>query len=111
MMRRLINRATAALLTLVVVVTAVVVGAKARTHAHEPSPSAQPIPAPTTSRKLDEYGNIPFEDEKPRLENMAIELRNDPAAKGYIIGYAGRRARRRGPSADRAREELPDRLR
>jgi hypothetical protein len=44
-------------------------------------------------RKFDEYSDIPFEDEKPRLENLAINLQREPQMKGYIIVYAGRRAR------------------
>lgn len=52
---------------------------------------APPVPSPT--RKLDEYGNIPFAHEKARLDNFAIELQSDPTARGYIIGYGGRRAR------------------
>lgn len=39
---------------------------------------------------LDEYGDIPFEDEKARLDNLAIELQNDPTAEGYLICYGGR---------------------
>ena len=49
---------------------------------------APPIPSPT--RGIDEYGNITFEDEKARLDNFAIELQNDPTAKGYITCYGGR---------------------
>lgn len=41
--------------------------------------------------KLDEYGNIKFVDEKARLDNYIIELRNDPTAQGYLICYGGRR--------------------
>jgi hypothetical protein len=44
--------------------------------------------------KIDEYGNIKFEDEKARLDNYAIELQNDPEFVGYIVGYGGRRSRR-----------------
>ncbi|MET0648594.1 MAG: hypothetical protein ABW208_18435 [Pyrinomonadaceae bacterium] len=44
--------------------------------------------------KVDEYGNIKFEDEQARLDNLAIELQNDPQFVGYIVGYGGRRARR-----------------
>jgi hypothetical protein len=43
-------------------------------------------------RKFDEYSNIPFEDEKARLENLAIHLQQNPERRGYIIVYAGRRA-------------------
>lgn len=52
-----------------------------------------PVPSPTASRKIDEYGDIRFSDEKMRLDNFAIELLSVPAAKGYIIAYGGRRAR------------------
>lgn len=44
--------------------------------------------------KIDEYGNISFNDEKARLDNFAIELLNDPTAVGYLVGYGGRRSRR-----------------
>jgi hypothetical protein len=45
------------------------------------------------ARKVDEYGNIRFNDEKARLDNYAIELQNDPTAQGYLICYGGRRGR------------------
>jgi hypothetical protein len=45
------------------------------------------------ARKIDEYGNIRFNDEKARLDNYAIELQNDPTAQGYLICYGGRRGR------------------
>jgi len=50
--------------------------------------AARPVPAPT--RGIDEYGNIHWEDEKARLDNLAIELQSDPMAKGYITCYGGR---------------------
>ena len=49
---------------------------------------APPIPSPT--RAIDEYGDIPFEDEKARLDNFAIELQNYPQGKGHITCYGGR---------------------
>ena len=45
-------------------------------------------------RKVDEYGDIKPNEEKERLGSFAQELRNDPTAQGYVIVYAGRRARR-----------------
>ena len=42
-------------------------------------------------RPLDSYGNIRFNDEKARLDNIAIELQNDPTARGHIICYGGRK--------------------
>jgi hypothetical protein len=41
-------------------------------------------------RPLDEYGDIPFEDEQARLDNFAVELQNDPVSSGYLICYGGR---------------------
>jgi hypothetical protein len=65
---------------------------------------APPVPSPT--RNIDEYGNISFEDEQARLDNFAIELQNDPAAKGYVTCYGGKvgragEARRRCARAKR----------
>ena len=59
--------------------------AKLRPGVVSPDP---PIPSPT--RKLDEYGNISWEDEKARLDNFAIEVLNYPTAQGYLICYGGR---------------------
>ncbi|MCA1601990.1 MAG: hypothetical protein LC776_10240, partial [Acidobacteria bacterium] len=51
-------------------------------------------------RKFDEYSNIPFSDEKARLDNFAIYLQKDePAFKGYVIVYAGRSTRSGGAQA------------
>lgn len=47
-----------------------------------------PIPSPT--RKLDEYGNIKWEDEQARLDNFAIEVLYNPDARGYLFCYGGR---------------------
>lgn len=45
-------------------------------------------------RKFDEYSDLTFDDEKARLDNFAIHLqRDEPQFKGYIIVYAGPRAR------------------
>jgi len=43
---------------------------------------------------VDEYGDVTVGDEKARLDNFAIELQNDPTARGYLICYGGRRASR-----------------
>lgn len=45
-----------------------------------------------SGRKVDEYGDVRFEDEKGRLDNLVIELKNDPNASGYLIVYGGRRS-------------------
>jgi hypothetical protein len=52
-----------------------------------------PVPSPTSSRKVDEYGDIRWSDEKARLDNYIIELQNDPTARAFIVCYGGRRAR------------------
>ncbi len=50
--------------------------------------------------KFDEYSNIPFSDEKARLDNFAIYLqKEEPEFKGYIIVYAGRSTRSGGAQA------------
>jgi hypothetical protein len=51
------------------------------------------FPRVAVPRKIDEYGNIRFNDEKARLDNYAIELQNDPTSQGYLICYGGRRGR------------------
>ncbi len=47
-----------------------------------------PIPSPT--RKLDEYGDISWNDERARLDNFTIELQSSPTAEGYMTCYGGR---------------------
>ena len=42
--------------------------------------------------KFDEYGDQPFEDEKARLDNLAIQISLDPELKGHVIVYAGQKA-------------------
>ena len=45
--------------------------------------------------RFDEFGDIPRNDEKARLDNFAIALQNDPTATGYLIVYPGRTSKRR----------------
>ena len=47
-------------------------------------------PAPTP-RKVGEYGNNLFKDEKARLDKLTAELENDPGAQAHFICYGGRR--------------------
>jgi hypothetical protein len=42
------------------------------------------------AREFDECNNCAFDDQKARLDNLAIELQNDPSTKAYIIAYGGR---------------------
>ncbi len=87
-MHRLIFNTTAALIMLVV--GAAVAVNKKPVACMAGSLVAPPVPAPTTTRKFDEYGNLRWSDEKARLDNLAIELRNTPDATGYIFCYGGR---------------------
>ncbi|MFN2454948.1 MAG: PEGA domain-containing protein [Pyrinomonadaceae bacterium] len=50
-------------------------------------------PAPVQPRKFDEFPSIAFDDDKARLDNLAIELQNTPNAQGYVIVYGGRSSR------------------
>jgi hypothetical protein len=53
-------------------------------------------------RKFDEYANIPFADEKERLDNLAIQLQNEPESVGYLIFFWGRNL---APAAAKARAD------
>ena len=52
-----------------------------------------PPPAVVPPRKFDEFPSISFDDDKARLDNLAIELQNTPGARGYILVYGGRTSR------------------
>ncbi|MCA1620440.1 MAG: hypothetical protein LC795_14245 [Acidobacteria bacterium] len=58
--------------------------------------------------KFDSYSNISFESEKKRLDSFAEQLRRHDSAEGYIMVYAGRRARagEAKARAERAKEYL-----
>jgi len=62
-------------------------------------------------RRFDEFGDINCEDEMARLDNLAIQLQNDPQAKAVIIFYGGKLFRgklpRRGEAAARAARLKP----
>jgi hypothetical protein len=42
--------------------------------------------------KLDEYGNLPFEEEKNHLDRFALSLQAQPGTEAVIIAYGGRRS-------------------
>ena len=42
------------------------------------------------AREFDECNNCTFDDQKARLDNLAVELQHDPTTTGYIIAYGGR---------------------
>jgi hypothetical protein len=45
----------------------------------------------SAARSVDTYGDINCEDAMARLDNFAIELSNEPDARGHIFVYAGRK--------------------
>ena len=42
------------------------------------------------AREFDECNNCAFDDQKARLDNLAVELQNEPSTTAYIIAYGGR---------------------
>jgi hypothetical protein len=42
------------------------------------------------AREFDECNKCTFDDQKARLDNLAVELQNDPTTRAYIIAYGGR---------------------
>src|SRR5215217_1490732 len=44
------------------------------------------------AREFDECVNCTFDDQKARLDNLAVELQNDPSTRGYVIAYGGRKS-------------------
>jgi hypothetical protein len=46
---------------------------------------------PQGARKFDEFGDIYLTDIKARLDNFAIQLQQEPTARGFIIIYRSRR--------------------
>jgi hypothetical protein len=42
------------------------------------------------AREYDECNNCTFDDQKARLDNLAVELQNDPSTRAHIIAYGGR---------------------
>jgi hypothetical protein len=45
------------------------------------------------SRQFDVCCSCSFDDQKARLDNLAIELQNDPSTTTYVIAYGGRTSR------------------
>jgi hypothetical protein len=57
---------------------------------------------PTPIRKFDEFGDIKCEDEYARLDNFAIQLQQEPQARGVIIFYGGKTFRGKLPKRGEA---------
>lgn len=55
--------------------------------------ASAPVTTIPVARRFDEFPSINFDDDKARLDNLAVELQNDPTARGFIIVYPGVRAR------------------
>jgi len=45
------------------------------------------------AREFDVCCNCSFNNQKARLDNLVVELQNDPSAKAYILTYGGRSSR------------------
>lgn len=50
-------------------------------------------PPPPVGREFDVCCNCSFDDQKARLDNLAVEMQNEPSTTGYIIAYGGRTSR------------------
>ena len=48
---------------------------------------------PPECRVFDQFPSVAFDDDKARLDNLAIELQNSPDTTAYIIIYSGRTSR------------------
>lgn len=51
------------------------------------------LPQLSPPKRFDEFPSIAFDDDKARLDNLAIELQNNPGSTGYVFAYAGRNSR------------------
>src|SRR4029079_14081783 len=48
---------------------------------------------PPECKMFDQFPSVAFDDDKARLDNLAIELQNSPVTTAYIMIYAGRTSR------------------
>jgi hypothetical protein len=62
--------------------------AQASTKIQQPPP-----PRESPSREFDVCCSCSFDDQKARLDNLGIELQNDPSTTSYIIAYGARTSR------------------
>lgn len=54
---------------------------------HEARAQEERREARVFAQKIDEYGQIGHCDLTARLDNLAVELQNDPELRGYLVGY------------------------
>ncbi|MGH9968211.1 MAG: PEGA domain-containing protein [Pyrinomonadaceae bacterium] len=68
----------------------------------------QPPPRENPAREYDVCCSCSYDDQKARLDNLAVELQNDPSATAYVFAYGGRtsRAGQADRLGSRAREYL-----
>ena len=67
------------------------------------------IPPPARElREFDVCCSCAFDDQKARLDNLAVELQNDPSSTAYVFGYGGRTSR--AGEADRLTSRARDYL-
>jgi hypothetical protein len=52
-----------------------------------------PPPRESPSRQFDVCCSCSFDDQKARLDNLAVDLQNDPSSTTYVIAYGGRTSR------------------
>src|ERR1700694_3857445 len=50
-------------------------------------------PPPPECKPFDQFQSVAFDDDKARLDNLAIELQNAPDSQAYVMIYAGRTSR------------------
>lgn len=67
-----------------------------------------PPPREDPAREFDVCCTCSYDDQKARLDNLAIELQNDPSTTSYVIAYAGRTSR--AGTADRLLSRAKDYL-
>jgi hypothetical protein len=77
-----------------VIATLVVTAGTADPMCRQSAQSVAVVKAPErkviVAREFDECNNCTFDDQKARLDNLAVELQNDPSTRAYIIAYGGR---------------------
>lgn len=67
--------------------------AQCRAHAQAATNVVRKELPPPECKQFDQFPSVAFDDDKARLDNLAIELQNSPDSTAYIIIYAGRTSR------------------
>ena len=61
-----------------------------RQTAQAPTAIPQPPKREIVGREFDTCRNCSYDDQKARLDNLAVELQNDPTTASYVLAYGGR---------------------